>query len=113
MLIYLDMCSLHRPLDDKTQFRVLVEAEAMVGIIRYCESGHATLVSSDALEFEASRDPDPSRRSYSRDMLEKAGLVVRVTQEIEGRAREFNKHGLKPLDALHLACAVEVRVDFL
>ena len=30
MKIYLDMCSIHRPLDDKTQVRVALEAEGVV-----------------------------------------------------------------------------------
>jgi hypothetical protein len=79
MLIYLDMCSIHRPLDDKTQFRILVEAEAVLGIIAFCEAGHARLVSSDALEFEASRNPDPTRRSYAWDMLGKAEQTIRLS----------------------------------
>jgi hypothetical protein len=33
MLIYLDMCSIHRPLDDKAQLRIRVEGEAVLGII--------------------------------------------------------------------------------
>ena len=39
MLIYLDMCTIHRPLDDKSQLRVLVESQAVLGIIALCESG--------------------------------------------------------------------------
>ena len=40
MLVYLDMCSIQRPLDDKTQLRILVECEAVLGIIALCESGN-------------------------------------------------------------------------
>jgi hypothetical protein len=49
MRIDFDMCSLQRPLDDKSQLRVHLEAEALLGIIEFCESGQAELVSSDAL----------------------------------------------------------------
>ena len=49
MLVYLDMCSIHRPLDDKSQIRILVESQAVLGIIALCESGQVHLVSSDAL----------------------------------------------------------------
>jgi hypothetical protein len=55
MLIYLDMCSIQRPLDDKAQLRILVESETVLGIIALCESGQCTMVSSDALDYEAGR----------------------------------------------------------
>jgi hypothetical protein len=72
MLIYLDMCSIHRPLDDKTQLRIQVESEAVLAIIALCESGACELVSSDALEYEAGRNPRPDRKTYARDVLEHA-----------------------------------------
>ena len=65
MLIYLDMCSICRPLDDKSQLRVLVESEAVLGIIAVCESGQAELVSSDALDYESERNPNPERKAYA------------------------------------------------
>ena len=33
MKIYLDMCSLQRPLDTKTQLRIAVEAEAVLIVV--------------------------------------------------------------------------------
>jgi hypothetical protein len=51
MLIYLDMCSIHRPLDDKSQVRILVESEAVLSIVALCESGRAELsIKSDEIE---------------------------------------------------------------
>ena len=43
MKIYLDTCSLHRPLDSKTQIRIMLEAEAILGIIGLCETGQIEL----------------------------------------------------------------------
>jgi hypothetical protein len=45
MKIYLDMCSLQRPLDTKAQLRMAVEAEAILGIIALCEAGQVELIS--------------------------------------------------------------------
>jgi hypothetical protein len=59
MKVYLDMCSLQRPLDDKSQLRVQVEAKAVLAILAICESGKAELMASDALAFEAGANPDP------------------------------------------------------
>jgi hypothetical protein len=39
MLIYLNMCSIHRPPDDKARVRILVEGEAVLSIVAMCEVG--------------------------------------------------------------------------
>jgi predicted nucleic acid-binding protein len=113
MLIYLDMCSIHRPLDDKTQLRIQVESEAVLAIIALCESGPCELVSSDALEYEAGRNPRAARKAYARDVLGHARRFVELSPEVEERARAYNEAGLKPLDALHLSCAVEAGAEYL
>ncbi len=38
MKVYLDTCSIQRPLDDQTQIRIRLEAEAVLGIISLIES---------------------------------------------------------------------------
>jgi hypothetical protein len=43
MHIYLDVCSLQRPLDDRSQPRVNVEAEAVLTILRLVENGQVKL----------------------------------------------------------------------
>ncbi len=112
MLLYLDMCSLQRPLDDKAQLRIALEAEAILGILALSQSGGARLLSSDALEYEAGRNPHPLRKSHTEEVLARSVQVVRVSDEIEQRARTYNQAGLKPLDALHLACAVQAGADY-
>lgn len=57
MKIYLDMCSIQRPLDTKPQPRIAVEAEAILGIPALCEAGQVELMSSDMLLFELGRNP--------------------------------------------------------
>jgi len=41
-----------------------------------------------------------------------ARRFIRLSPAIEERARVFHGGGLKPLDALHLACAVEAEADY-
>ncbi len=112
MLLYLDLCSLQRPLDDKSQLRIALEAEAVLGILALCQSGQAELLSSDALEYETGRNPHPLRKAHAEEILARAVRVIRVSDEIERRAKAFNQGGLKPLDALHLACAVQAGADY-
>jgi hypothetical protein len=80
--------------------------------IALCESGQVELASSDALEYEAGRNPQPERKAYAFDVLSHAQRFVQLSPEIEARAHGFHQAGLKPLDALHLACAVEAGADY-
>lgn len=112
MKVYLDMCSIQRPLDLQDDVRVATEAQAVLGILRLCESGEVTLVGSDALLFELERNPHPVRRDYAARVLAMGRAFAATDQRVEARARQFAATGMKPLDALHLASAIEADSDF-
>ena len=112
MKVYLDTCSLQRPLDTRSHIRISLEAEAVLGIIELIESGMVDLISSDVLLFETRRNPISERRTYALEVLGKAKLVTNVQQKIQQRALELQEQGLKPLDALHLASAEAAEVEF-
>jgi predicted nucleic acid-binding protein len=96
MKIYLDACSLQRPLDNKNQIRVALEAEVILGV----------------LAFEVERTPQLSRREYGFEILSKAKTYISLKDAIEDRARTFTAAGVKPLDALHLASAEDAQADY-
>lgn len=108
----MDNCSLQRPLDDKTQVRIRLEAEAITEFLLLCETGGIELISSEILEFEIARMLNPKRKSLTTKMLALAELTVKLNNEIEVRAGRFEVDGFKPLDALHLATAEFGEVDF-
>lgn len=112
MRIYLDMCSVQRPLDTKTHPRIAVEAEAILGVLMLCEAGQVELLASDVLGFELERNPNPVRKEYALKVLSKAAAFVKTDSHIEKRARAFLEEGIKPVDALHLASAVEAKADY-
>jgi hypothetical protein len=112
MRIYLDMCSIQRPLDDRTQLRVQVEAEAVLGILAFCEAGKGELLDSDALRFETARNPYPVRRGFTEEVLSGAHAFVAATAAVEERARRYVALGIRSLDALHLALAVQAGADY-
>ena len=105
MRVYLDMCSLQRPLDNKSQPRIAIEAEAVLNILRLCDQEELELVSSDVLDFEISKNPYPVRKAHAIASLEKARIFISAGDEIENHASELVAEGLKPLDALHMSCA--------
>ncbi|MBI3796436.1 MAG: PIN domain-containing protein [Deltaproteobacteria bacterium] len=106
------MCSIQRPLDTKTQPRIAVEAEAILGILTLCEAGQVELLTSDTLVFELERNPHPIRKEYALKVLTKATVFIRTDDHIEAQARAFQAEGIKPLDALHLASAVATKADY-
>jgi len=111
--IYFDTCSLHRPLDDKSQLRVALEAEAILGALALCEAGKQSLVSSELLVLENDRNPQAKRKAFVAGILERASGLVKIDEEIGKRAKELEKRGFKAFDALHVACAEAGKVDYL
>jgi len=112
MRVYLDACSLQRPLDDRSQPRINVEAEAVLTILRLVESGHLELFSSEALQFEIDRIPDSERQERANEMLKLASKSLELVDEIQSHARSLHRFGVKPLDALHLAFASWAKSDY-
>ena len=87
MRIYVDMCSLQRPLDDKSQLRVLVEAQAILGVLALCESGKVDLIASEALVFENDANPDAVRRDFTSQTLAKATQFVQTDEQVQAHAQ--------------------------
>lgn len=112
MRIYLDNCSLQRPLDDKSQLRIEMEADAIIEILSHCETGKLTLISSEILRIEIDDNTDSKRKTASVGILDIAREIVMIDAEIERRAEEFAQTGIKPSDALHLASAEAGKAGF-
>ena len=111
--VYLDVCCLNRPFDDQTQARIRLEAEAVLIIIGQCESGQWEWVTSEAVDAEIERTPDPERRRRVRSLAAHAHRSVRVgNAEIE-RAQDLESCGIAAYDALHIACAESASADLL
>ena len=112
MKIYLDTCSLNRPLDDKSLARNALEATAVLAILSACEQARLTLVSSDFLVFENEQNPHPQRRTFVSEVLKTALEHIAFSDTITQRAQFFVGQGVKSIDALHLAAAELATVDY-
>lgn len=113
MKVYLDTCALQRPLDNRTQLRILLESEAVLGLLALCDAESIALLSSEALVFEIERNPNLTRQEYALEVLARASAFVVLEPDVEKRARELHGKGFKTLDALHLASAEAGQADFL
>lgn len=112
MKIYLDSCTVQRPLDVFTVLRNKLEAEAVLGVIGYCDAGALILVSSEALIFEMEENVMAVRKEHAQAVLAKAKLIATVEPAVEQRAATMVKRGVKPMDAVHIALAESVNVDY-
>jgi predicted nucleic acid-binding protein len=110
--IYLDLCAIQRPLDTANQIRIALEAEAVLGIIRFSDHEQVELLSSEALIYEGEQSGLPIRREHTRAVLAKAGSTLNIGEKDSLRAAKLMTFGIKPLDALHLALAESGRADY-
>lgn len=74
--------------------------------------GEVDLVSSVVLIYENSRNRSPLRRRWVEQCLAMASQLQKVDQEVTQRAKILESQGLKPVDALHVACSEMAGCDY-
>lgn len=110
--LYLDTCSIQRPLDTLNQTRLRLEAEAVLGVLTQITAGAVELISSTVLEIEIRRNPLAIRREHGEQVLAQATTVVIIDEQIAQRSAQLVEMGLKAMDALHLAAAEAAQADY-
>lgn len=111
MRIYLDVCCLNRPFDDHTQDKIRLESEAVVIILSHISDKKWQMISSEIIDFEISRTPDPDRRMKVLILSKHATEKIKISTKIINRAKKFHESRIRSIDALHLACAEKGNVD--
>jgi predicted nucleic acid-binding protein len=112
MKIYLDTSALNRIFDDQSQPKIYLEASSMLIIFMLIDSGAIEFVSSDVLLFENSSNPYLERQAFVSLCIQKVKQIQTIHEGILARAQEMEKQHIKGLDALHLACAEELKADY-
>jgi predicted nucleic acid-binding protein len=110
--VYFDCCCLQRPLDDQTQPRIKIESEVVIALLNAVQAGNILLLNSEALEYEIGRIPDNLRRDEVFAVLALSKEYIKLTDATEALAENLEKHGIRPMDAVHLALASTARADF-
>ena len=111
--VYLDVCCLNRPFDDQQQDRVHLEAEAVLLILKRCESEEWQWVSSAVVRYEVDNIPSTERRNRVNELRQGASEVLPLNDSAVERGEELKRMGLKTYDALHVACAEQAQVEVL
>ena len=112
MRVYLDNCCYNRPFDDQSQIKVLLEALAKLDIQQRMRNGELEYAWSSVLSFEIRKSKFLDRARQILPWANGAAVNVLVDATIRHRAKEFESNGVKPVDALHVACAEAAGCDW-
>lgn len=110
--LYLDNCCFNRPFDNQSQLIVRLETEAKLFIQEGIKIGEFDLVWSCVLDDENDANPSPVLKQRIMQWKFLAVEDVDVSEEVLQYAKHFAGKGIKSMDALHLACAKSVSVDY-
>ena len=113
MKIYLDNCTFNRAFDDQSSMRVKLEAEAKLFIQERIMLGKLQLIWSYILEYENIQNPFIERRNAIIEWKKIATRKISESENIIPRAMEYMRLGVKAKDALHIACAIEGKAEYL
>jgi len=112
MRVYLDNCVFNRPFDDQNQIRIRIESEAKLYIQDTIKNKNIELVWSYILEFENSQNPHGERRVAIYKWKAISSIFIIVNSSILEAANKLVLIGVKPKDALHVACAIEGKSNY-
>ncbi len=111
MKLYLDNCTIQRPLDDRKQLRIAIEGEIILNILSLIEAQQIELISSEVLVYEAQKITNIFRKEFTLKVLSRSSEFIQLDDEIEIRSETFINSGIKPIDALHLASSEKSGAD--
>lgn len=114
--IYLDNCCYNRPYDDQVDLRISLETQAKLRVQEMIKEKEHELVTSYMLRFEISKNPYPMRKGQIIDFIRKNTFVYvsdRTKESLEKKADEIMATGIHYKDAVHIACAIAAKCDYL
>jgi predicted nucleic acid-binding protein len=110
--VYLDTCSYNRPFDDQTQLRISIETQAKLYIQSLITNKELDLVYSYVCFYENDINPFENKKLSIFEFSRNAKYYVVESNNILHKANEIIKNGIKPIDALHLSCAIDARTEY-
>jgi predicted nucleic acid-binding protein len=110
--IYLDNCTYNRPFDDQTHLRISLETQAKLYIQSLIKSGRIDLVYSYVCFYENYINPFENIKLSISEFSKNAKYCVIENHDILLTANKIILDKIKPLDALHLSCSINAKVDY-
>ena len=112
MRVYLDNCCFNRPFDDQTLLSTRLETEAKLKIQEKIKAADIALGWSYILDFENNANPFLERQIEIQRWKKLSCSFTNETPEILAQMKQLMTLGLKPVDALHVACAIDLKCDY-
>lgn len=110
--LYLDTNIYNRPFDDQMDVRIRLETIAVFSILQKIKNGDFRLLWSFMIEYENSLNPFDDVKLEIDMASSLANKTITHNGEIYNVAKKFESKGIKPRDALHLACALRGKADY-
>jgi predicted nucleic acid-binding protein len=110
--IYLDMNIYNRPFDDQVQVRIRLETIAIFSVLQRIKEGEFSLLWSFMIDYENSLNPYNDVRQEIEMASALANETVVPDDFIIAKAREFETIGIRPREAIHLACALKGEAEY-
>jgi predicted nucleic acid-binding protein len=111
--IYLDNCCYNRPYDDQVQPKVMLETLAKLYIQERVLKQKIDLVWSFVLKYENSRSIGEAKRAAIAQWEKLSVEFIGKSKSLVDLAHDIENTGIKPFDALHIACAITAQSDYL
>ncbi len=110
--VYLDTCCFNRPFDDPVTPLIRLESDAKLHIQKQILDRKIELAWSYVLEHENADNPyENQKRSITR-WQRLAVVDVDESEEVIKRAVAITQYGIRSMDALHIACAIQARCRY-
>jgi predicted nucleic acid-binding protein len=113
LTIYLDNCCYNRPYDDQTRTKVVIETLAKLYIQELVFNKKLKLVWSYILKFENSQNTFDAKREAIAKWEKLSVEFVNKSPDVVALGKEVELTGVHPADALHVACAITAKCDYL
>ncbi len=110
--IYLDNCCLNRPFDNQNSIRIKLETDAKLHIQFKVQDGKIELAWSYILDLENAVNPFEEKKNIIAKWKQLAVADIIESNAILAEAAGFTQFGIKPKDALHIACAIEAKCQY-
>jgi hypothetical protein len=112
MLVYLDNCCFNRPYDDQEHLSIFLETQAKLAIQNAIRNGNIEMAWSFILDYENGQNPENMVRQEISEWKILASKMVNYKENVLDAASGLIDSGFGKKDALHIASAIELKVDY-
>ncbi|MHB8327858.1 MAG: PIN domain-containing protein [bacterium] len=112
LTLYLDLCVYNRPFDYQGQERIALETGAFIYILEKIEKRFYSLVISEALIYENTKNPDEDKKDRIFSYFGLASEIIKVDNLDIIRAKVLKDLGFSDIDALHIALAEKGNINY-